>query len=57
MVLRLFLRMIAQTLQTHSLGGAQVDKAVSHIGTMASFIYRFGFSLNEPTSLSCARGR
>jgi hypothetical protein len=45
MVLRIFLRVIAQTLQTHSPGAAQVDKAPLHIGAIA-FIHRFGSSLN-----------
>jgi Putative transposase len=45
-VLRIFLRVIAQTLQTHSPGAAQTDKAVSHFGAMA-VIDRFGSSLNE----------
>ena len=45
MVLRIFLRVIAQTLQTHSPGVAQVDKAALHIGAIA-FIHRFGSSLN-----------
>jgi hypothetical protein len=35
MVLRIFLRVIAQTLQTHSPGAAQVDKAALHIGAVA----------------------
>ncbi len=38
--------MIAQTLQTHSPGAANVDKAALHIGAVA-FIHRFGSSLNE----------
>jgi hypothetical protein len=46
MVLRIFLWVIAQTLQTHSPGAASVDKATLHIGAVA-FIHRFGFSLNE----------
>ena len=45
MVLRIFLRVIAQTLQTHSLGAAHVDRAALHIGAVA-FIHRFGSSLN-----------
>ena len=45
MVLRIFLRVIAQSLQTHSPGVAQVDKAALHIGAIA-FIHRFGSSLN-----------
>jgi hypothetical protein len=45
MVLRIFLRVIAQSLQTHCPGAAQVDKAALHIGAVA-FIHRFGSSLN-----------
>ena len=45
MVLRIFLRVIAQTLQTHSTGAAHVDRAALHIGAVA-FIHRFGSSLN-----------
>lgn len=36
---RIFLRAIAQTLQTHSPGAANVDKATLHIGA-AAFIHR-----------------
>ncbi len=46
MVLRIFLRVIAQTLQANSPGAANVDKAALHIGAIA-FIHRFGSSLNE----------
>jgi hypothetical protein len=46
MVLRIFLRVIAQTLQTHSPGAAHSDKSALHIGAVA-FIHRFGSSLNE----------
>ena len=45
MVLRIFLRVIAQTLQIHSPGVAHVDRAALHIGAIA-FIHRFGSSLN-----------
>ena len=45
MVLRIFLRSIAQSLQSHSPGVAQLDKAALHIGAVA-FIHRFGSSLN-----------
>ena len=45
MVLRIFLRVIAQSLQSLSPGAAQVDKAALHIGAVA-FIHRFGSSLN-----------
>jgi hypothetical protein len=45
MVLRIFLRVISQSLQTHSPGAASVDKATLHIGAVA-FIHRFGSSLN-----------
>lgn len=46
MVLRIFLRVIAQTLHANSPGAAQVDKIMLHIGAVA-FIHRFGSSLNE----------
>ena len=46
MVLRIFLRVIAQSLQSHSPGAANVDRAALHIGAVA-FIHRFGSSLNE----------
>ena len=46
MVLRIFLRVIAQSLQSSSPGAAQVDNAALHIGAIA-FIHRFGSSLNQ----------
>ena len=46
MVLRIFLRVIAQTLHANSPGAAQVDQTTLHIGAVA-FIHRFGSSLNE----------
>ena len=46
MVLRIFLRVIAQSLQVLSPGAANVDKAALHIGAVA-FIHRYGSSLNE----------
>jgi hypothetical protein len=46
MVLRIFLRVIAQSLQASSPGAANVSKAALHIGAVA-FIHRFGSSLNE----------
>ena len=46
MVLRIFLRVIAQTLQASSPGAARTDKAALHIGAVA-FIYCFGSSFNE----------
>ena len=46
MVLRIFLRVIGQSLQSHSPGAAHMDKADLHIGAIA-FIHRFGSSLNE----------
>jgi hypothetical protein len=46
MVLRIFLRVIEQTLQAGSPGAAHVDKAALHIGAVA-FIHRLGSSLNE----------
>jgi hypothetical protein len=45
MVLRIFLRVIAQSLQPNSPGTAQLDRAALHIGAVA-FIHRFGSSLN-----------
>jgi hypothetical protein len=46
MVLRIFLRVIAQTLQANSPGAQNPDKAALHTGAIA-FIHRFGSSLNE----------
>jgi hypothetical protein len=46
MVLRIFLRVITQSLSAQCPGAAQVDKAALHIGAVA-FIHRFGSSLNE----------
>ena len=46
MVLRIFLRVIAQSLSASSPGAANVDKAALHLGAVA-FIHRFGSSLNE----------
>ena len=46
MVLRIFLRVIAQNLQAYCPGAASVDRAALHIGA-AAFIHRFGSSLNE----------
>ncbi len=46
MVLRIFLRVIAQKLQAYSPGAVNMDKAGLHIGAVA-FIHRFGSSLNE----------
>jgi hypothetical protein len=46
MVLRIFLRVIEQTLQAHCPGAANVVKAALHIGAVV-FIHRFGSSLNE----------
>ena len=45
MVLRIFLRVIAQSLQSNCPGAALVDRAALHIGALA-FIHRFGSSLN-----------
>ena len=48
MLLRIFLRVIAQSLQDHCPGAAQVhttDRAALHIGAVA-FIHRFGSSPN-----------
>jgi hypothetical protein len=46
MVLCIFLRVIAQTLQVNNPGAASANKASLHIGAVA-FIHRFGASLNE----------
>ena len=46
MVLRIFLRVIAQSLQSNCPGAAQVDRAALHVGAIA-FIHRFGSSLNQ----------
>ncbi len=46
LALRIFLRVIEQTLQAHCPGADHTDKANLHIGAVA-FIYRFGSSLNE----------
>ena len=46
MVLRIFLRVIAQTLQANCPGAQNPNKAALHIGAVA-FIHRFGASLNE----------
>jgi hypothetical protein len=47
MVLRIFLRVIAQSLQSANCpGAADVNNAALHIGAVA-FIHRFGSSLNE----------
>jgi hypothetical protein len=46
MVLRIFLRVIEQTLQANSPCAEHADKAALHIGAVA-FIHRFGSSLNE----------
>jgi len=46
MVLRIFLRVIAQNLHANCPGAANADKASLHIGAVA-FIHRFGSSLNE----------
>jgi len=45
LVLRIFLRVIAQSLSVHCPGAARVDRAALHIGAVA-FIHRFGSSLN-----------
>jgi Putative transposase len=46
MVLRIFLRVIAQSLSASSPGAASADKTALHIGAVA-FIHHFGSSLNE----------
>ena len=44
-LLRIFLRVIEQSLQNHCAGAAQMDKAALHSGAVA-LIHRFGSSLN-----------
>ncbi len=44
MVLRIFLRVIAQSLQTHCPGAANVDKTALHMGAVA-FIHRFSYDI------------
>jgi hypothetical protein len=46
MVLRIFLRVIAQSLQTHCPGAANADKAALHMGAVV-LLHLFGSSLNE----------
>ena len=46
MLLRIFLRVIAQSLHAHCPGAANADRAALHIGAVV-FIDRFGSSLNE----------
>jgi len=46
MVLRIFLRVIAQSLAVHCPGATQMDKIALNIGAVA-FIHRFGSSLTE----------
>ena len=50
MVLRIFLQVIAQSLQPHCFGAARLDKSAMHIGAVA-FIHWFGSSLNEHVHL------
>ena len=45
MLLRIFLHVIAQSLQAKCPGATDVNKAAQYIGAVA-FIHRFGFSLN-----------
>ena len=46
MVLRIFLRVIAQSLQTHCPGAANSHNAALHMGAVA-FLHRLGSRLNE----------
>jgi hypothetical protein len=48
--LRIFLRVVQQSLQTHCPGAAKVDPASLHLGAIA-FIHRFGSSLNTHVPL------
>jgi Putative transposase len=50
MVLRIFLRVIEQSLSANCPGTVNVDKTPLHIGAVA-FIHRFGSSLNEHVHL------
>ena len=50
MVLRIFLRVIAQSLAAHCSGAAQLDNCALHIGAVA-FIHRFGSSLKRACAL------
>jgi hypothetical protein len=53
MVLRIFLRVIAQSLQAHGPGAANVDKAALHLGAVA-FIHRFSSDITcKQVSLHC----
>ena len=56
MVLRIFLRVIAQSLSANCPGAAVVNKAAQHIGAVA-FIHRFGSSLNGACALPRLCGR
>ncbi len=56
--LRIFLRVVQQSLQTHCPGAAKADPASLHLGAVA-FIHRFGSSLNSQggtgSAIHCAR--
>ena len=53
MVLRIFLRVIAQSLSVHCLGAARMDRAALHIGAVA-FIHRFSSDITGvQVSLHC----
>jgi hypothetical protein len=51
MVLRIFLRVIAQSISVNCPGAADVNKAALHFGAIA-FIHRFGSSITEGTQES-----
>jgi hypothetical protein len=50
MALRIFLRLIAQSLQVHCTGAVQLDNNTQHIGAVA-FIHRFASNLNAHGSV------
>ena len=53
MVLRIFLRVIAQSLSVHCPGAARVDRAALHIGAVA-FLHRFSSDITGvQVSLHC----
>ena len=51
--LRIFLRVVQQSLQTHCPSATPADRASLHLGAVA-FIHRFGSSLNTHVHLLCA---
>ena len=51
--LRIFLRVVQQSLQTHCPSATLADPASLHLGAVA-FIHRFGSSLNTHVHVLCA---